>query len=73
MPELASRDHVKRMVPLMREVFERIAGGKKDRRKIALVAVAAYRFADQGPTVVVATGIVVLLSGMTLVGSVPTR
>lgn len=35
-----------------------------------LVAVAAYRFADQGPTVMVATGIVVLLSGMTLVGSV---
>lgn len=35
-----------------------------------LVAVAAYRFANQGPTVMVATGIVVLLSGMTLVGSV---
>ncbi|MBJ7464949.1 MAG: threonine/serine exporter family protein [Mycolicibacterium sp.] len=35
-----------------------------------LVAVAAYRFADQGPTALVATGIVVLLSGMTLVGSV---
>ncbi|MGW0163355.1 threonine/serine ThrE exporter family protein [Mycobacterium sp. NPDC003323] len=35
-----------------------------------LVAVAAYRLADQGPTALVATGIVVLLSGMTLVGSV---
>lgn len=35
-----------------------------------LVAVAAYRFAGQGPTALVATGIVVLLSGMTLVGSV---
>lgn len=35
-----------------------------------LVAVAAFRFADQGPTALVATGIVVLLSGMTLVGSV---
>jgi uncharacterized membrane protein YjjP (DUF1212 family) len=35
-----------------------------------LVAVAAYVFADQGPTALVATGIVMLLSGMTLVGSV---
>lgn len=35
-----------------------------------LVAVAAYLFADQGPTALVATGIVMLLSGMTLVGSV---
>ncbi|MEX7472244.1 threonine/serine exporter ThrE family protein [Mycobacterium adipatum] len=35
-----------------------------------LVAVAAYRFADQNPTALVATGIVMLLSGMTLVGSV---
>ena len=35
-----------------------------------LVAVAAYRFAGQNPTALVATGIVVLLSGMTLVGSV---
>ncbi|HTM84152.1 MAG TPA: threonine/serine exporter family protein [Mycobacterium sp.] len=34
-----------------------------------LIAVAAYRFADQGPTALVATGIVMLLSGMTLVGS----
>lgn len=35
-----------------------------------LVAVAAYRWADQNPTALVATGIVMLLSGMTLVGSV---
>ncbi len=35
-----------------------------------LVAVAAYRFADQGPTTLVATGIVMLLAGLTLVGSV---
>lgn len=35
-----------------------------------LVAVAAYRFAGQGPTPLVATGIVMLLAGMTLVGSV---
>jgi uncharacterized membrane protein YjjP (DUF1212 family) len=35
-----------------------------------LVAVAAYLYADQGPTALVATGIVMLLSGMTLVGSV---
>lgn len=35
-----------------------------------LVAVAAYLFAGQGPTALVATGIVVLLAGMTLVGSV---
>lgn len=35
-----------------------------------LVAVAAYLFAGQGPTALVATGIVMLLSGMTLVGSV---
>ncbi|MGB1222856.1 MAG: threonine/serine ThrE exporter family protein [Mycobacterium sp.] len=34
-----------------------------------LVAVAAYYFADQGPTALVATGIVMLLSGMTLVGA----
>lgn len=34
-----------------------------------LVAVAAYRYAGQGPTTLVATGIVVLLSGMTLVGA----
>lgn len=34
-----------------------------------LVAVAAYYFAGQGPTALVATGIVMLLSGMTLVGS----
>ena len=32
-----------------------------------LVAVAAYYFAGQGPTALVATGIVMLLSGMTLV------
>ena len=35
-----------------------------------LVAVAAYLFADQGPSALVATGIVMLLSGLTLVGSV---
>ena len=35
-----------------------------------LVAVAAYLYAGQEPTALVATGIVVLLSGMTLVGSV---
>lgn len=35
-----------------------------------LVAVAAYLFAGQGPTTLVATGIVMLLAGMTLVGSV---
>ncbi len=35
-----------------------------------LVAVAAYLFAGLGPTALVATGIVMLLSGMTLVGSV---
>lgn len=35
-----------------------------------LVAVAAYLFLGQGPTALVATGIVMLLSGMTLVGSV---
>ncbi|MCX2929365.1 threonine/serine exporter family protein [Mycobacterium sp. CVI_P3] len=35
-----------------------------------LVAIAAYLFAGQGPTALVATGIVMLLSGMTLVGSV---
>ncbi len=35
-----------------------------------LVAVAAYLYADQGPTALVATGIVMLLSGLTLVGSV---
>ncbi|CAN5638399.1 threonine/serine exporter family protein [soil metagenome] len=35
-----------------------------------LVAVAAYWYADQGPTALVATGIVMLLSGLTLVGSV---
>lgn len=34
-----------------------------------LVAVAAYRFTGQGLTTLVATGIVVLLSGMTLVGA----
>lgn len=34
-----------------------------------LVAVAAYYFADQGPTALVATGIVMLLSGLTLVGA----
>lgn len=34
-----------------------------------LVAVAAYLIAGQDPTALVATGIVVLLSGMTLVGS----
>lgn len=34
-----------------------------------LVAVAAYYFAGQGPTALVATGIVMLLSGMTLVGA----
>ncbi|WP_099021997.1 threonine/serine exporter family protein [Mycolicibacterium palauense] len=34
-----------------------------------LVAVAAYYFAGQGPTALVATGIMMLLSGMTLVGS----
>ncbi len=34
-----------------------------------LVAVGAYYFAGQGPTALVATGIVMLLSGMTLVGS----
>ena len=33
------------------------------------VAVAAYLFADLGPTVMVATGIVMLLSGLTLVGA----
>lgn len=35
-----------------------------------LVAVAAYLYADQGPTTLVATGIVMLLAGLTLVGSV---
>ncbi|QZT62786.1 threonine/serine ThrE exporter family protein [Mycolicibacterium austroafricanum] len=35
-----------------------------------LVAVAAFLFAGQGPTTLVATGIVMLLAGMTLVGSV---
>jgi uncharacterized membrane protein YjjP (DUF1212 family) len=35
-----------------------------------LVAVAAYLYANQGPTALVATGIVMLLSGLTLVGSV---
>ncbi|UXA18006.1 threonine/serine exporter ThrE family protein [Mycobacterium sp. SMC-4] len=35
-----------------------------------LVAVAAYLFAGVGPTALVATGIVMLLAGMTLVGSV---
>ena len=35
-----------------------------------LVAVAAYLFAGLGPTTLVATGIVMLLAGMTLVGSV---
>ncbi len=35
-----------------------------------LVAVAAYLYGGQEPTTLVATGIVVLLSGMTLVGSV---
>ncbi|MDG5486097.1 threonine/serine exporter family protein [Mycolicibacterium gadium] len=35
-----------------------------------LVAVAAYQYADQGPTALVATGIVMLLAGLTLVGSV---
>ena len=35
-----------------------------------LVAVAAYLYAGQGPTTLVATGIVMLLSGLTLVGSV---
>lgn len=35
-----------------------------------LVAVAAYLFAGQGPTALVATGIVMLLAGLTLVGSV---
>ncbi len=35
-----------------------------------MVAVLAYLFAGQGPTALVATGIVMLLSGMTLVGSV---
>ncbi|WP_370331167.1 threonine/serine exporter ThrE family protein [Mycolicibacterium hippocampi] len=34
-----------------------------------LVAVAAYYFAGQGPTALVATGIVMLLAGMTLVGA----
>ena len=34
-----------------------------------LVAVAAYRFAGQDPTTLVATGIVMLLSGLTLVGA----
>ncbi|TFV59374.1 threonine/serine exporter family protein [Mycobacterium sp. PS03-16] len=34
-----------------------------------LVAVAAYLFAGQGPTALVATGIVMLLSGLTLVGA----
>lgn len=34
-----------------------------------VVAVAAYQFAGQGVTTLVATGIVVLLAGMTLVGS----
>ncbi|MGV0836357.1 threonine/serine ThrE exporter family protein [Mycolicibacterium thermoresistibile] len=34
-----------------------------------VVAVAAYEFAEQGVTTLVATGIVVLLAGMTLVGS----
>ena len=34
-----------------------------------LVAVAAYRFAGQGPTTLVATGIMVLLSGLVLVGA----
>lgn len=33
------------------------------------VAVAAYLYADLGPTVMVATGIVMLLSGLTLVGA----
>ena len=33
------------------------------------VAVAAYLYADVGPTVMVATGIVMLLSGLTLVGA----
>ncbi len=35
-----------------------------------LIAVAAYLFAGLGPTALVATGIVMLLAGMTLVGSV---
>ena len=35
-----------------------------------LIAVAAYFYAGQGPTALIATGIVMLLSGMTLVGSV---
>ncbi|AFM19897.1 hypothetical protein Mycch_5212 [Mycolicibacterium chubuense NBB4] len=35
-----------------------------------LIAVAAYLFAGQGPTALVATGIVMLLAGLTLVGSV---
>ncbi|MFW0153488.1 threonine/serine ThrE exporter family protein [Mycobacterium sp. smrl_JER01] len=35
-----------------------------------LIAVAAFLFAGQGPTALVATGIVMLLAGMTLVGSV---
>ncbi|MGV0794898.1 threonine/serine ThrE exporter family protein [Mycolicibacterium sp. XJ1819] len=34
-----------------------------------LVAVAAYYFAGQGPTALVATGIVMLLSGLTFVGA----
>ena len=34
-----------------------------------MVAVAAYYFAGQGPTALVATGIVMLLAGMTLVGA----
>ncbi|MGV0645287.1 threonine/serine ThrE exporter family protein [Mycolicibacterium sp. XJ879] len=34
-----------------------------------LVAVAAYYYAGQGPTTLVATGIVMLLSGMTFVGA----
>jgi uncharacterized membrane protein YjjB (DUF3815 family) len=50
-------------VPLF---FQQVAGALT----ATLVAVAAYRFADQGPSALVATGIVMLLSGLTLVGSV---
>ncbi|MBV5242305.1 threonine/serine exporter family protein [Mycolicibacterium sp. PAM1] len=46
--------------------FQQVAGALI----ATLVAVAAYRLAGLGPTALVATGIVMLLSGMTLVGSV---
>lgn len=45
--------------------FQNVAGAMI----ATLVAVAAYYFAGQGPTALVATGIVMLLAGLTLVGA----